>query len=186
MSNYTSKTEFRPPSKKLGNQPLLDLFIKLMPRRHFLLESGKVLLRMVGIVFLPLVPFRTASAAAALSFCTTNDLFQGMWGTPCWGLDTCPSCCQPYDVENGSWVFCVKFNAKPSHCTLVQYLDCCAPIDINNCYCYSYTGNTNTTCNSPCHRNPCGEQPSWCPAGTYYVCTIGIARTSCGDGCPNC
>jgi hypothetical protein len=142
-------------------QILSDL-AKKSTRRGVLAGMGRFLLRITGVVIIPLLPVdRIVPDASAQSGCGLWSLC-GMCGTLCTctgcggSLGACPTGCP----SSGMWSCCCAVNSMD--CRTVHYYDCCEQ------------GTACSACNG-CQQcsNACYGQSEWCGSGRYtYRCTI--------------
>jgi hypothetical protein len=135
---------------------------KKSSRRGVLSKIGRILLRIAGVVVLPLLPVnRIVSNLQAQGTCG-EWLYCGMCGTQCGccggGWTACPTGCP----GSGMWSCCCYDGDKGY---IINYIDCCEQ------------GTACASCNGcPACANNCTGQ-EWCGQGRYtYRCTI-VQRT---------
>jgi hypothetical protein len=136
---------------------VLLILARQKTRRSFLGRLGKVTVAAAGISTFPLgIALMTPEAANATNAVCGWDLMCGIWGQPCANCGVYYQCPTGSYLGSGSWYWCCSGH-------VYSYQDCC-------------TWNVPYTCTSePCHNNPNGQQPTWCPTDGYtyyYYCSI--------------
>ena len=144
-------------------------------RKGFVVRLGQILLRAIGVSFIPFLPVdHIVPNVEGCGISCNTWYFCGIYGIQCCancangtGTNACPTCAS---LGTGSWSACCPgAPGLPGHnCATVRYYDCCSS-DIT-CDC--------SLC-MPCYNG--APQPVWCSSGNY-VCTV----VSVGGPCSAC
>jgi hypothetical protein len=141
-------------------------------RKGFVVRLGQILLRVIGVSFIPLLPVDhiVPNAEACGISCSTYWLC-GLYGRQCcancWtgtGTNTCPTC-----ASRGTsfWSSCCPGapGLPGQNCVTVRYYDCCSS-DINcDCSLCLFCANNS-------------RQLAWCNSGSY-VCSVAMVGGPC-------
>lgn len=147
--------------KTLDTEHILARLAASNTRRSFLGKVGKAVIGAVGIATVSSsIEFITPRIAGATNPVCAWDIMCGIWGQPCASCNggnywSCPSSPTTY-LGSSSWYYCCSGH-------LWSYGDCCT------------RGSQSTCTTEPCHNNPGGQQPTWCPTDGptyYYYCSI--------------
>jgi hypothetical protein len=132
-------------------------------RKDFLTQTGRQILKCLGITLLPLLPINriVQPALAQGTYCNSTWYLCGIWGRLCncsactgGSLSHCPSCA----VSDAYWDDCCYQGTTGVG---IRYYDCCATVQECPFSC--------STCEQ-CQRGK--DQGPWCPSGKPYMCSV--------------
>lgn len=142
---------------------ILSKLAERTSRKGFLAQTGKMMLKVVGISLLPVLPvdriIRNLEACCPTYYCTGQLWYLcGMNGKICCNITGClggtgTKCPQCATKGSGYWCACCAH-------IMVKYYDCCA------------VAGSCTGCSNCSPVNCSGVQEAWCNSGQQYRCTI--------------
>jgi hypothetical protein len=137
-------------------------------RKGFMVRLGQILLRVIGVSFIPFLPIdHIVPSAEACGISCSTWWYCGIYGRQCCanctdgtGNNTCPTCASR---GTNSWAACCPNGS--SGCATVRYYDCCSSSITCDCsLCMSCFNNT--------------RQLAWCNSGSY-VCSVATVGGPC-------